>query len=339
MERMSHGAASVDTLRERFTNSKPAILTYGRLYEESAEGVDVSDTHLSEYELAQPLYYMTLAGMLRQTRKMIQKGADVNDTGGEFGTALQAASYKGHDEIARYLIASGANVNQRAGYFCSPFRAAVFGDHASIVLILIESSANVDAEMKNFTKIRSSKANNPLDNPDLGYLHRSLYAMRQDELNIFYPRGKFFSALQLASSNGLTDMVRLFLDRGADISATDCTMRTALHCATSQLDIDGVSCLLRKGALVDGPESAATPLQELIEPIHHYWTHTTERFDLVAPLINLLVRSGADLSRVSCYDALCLHYREGEHHHHPFLSLTYSLIEQGINIRKRKECL
>ena len=40
---------------------------------------------------------------------LIEKGADVNARGGEYGTALQAALFGGHDTIAWMLIEEGAN--------------------------------------------------------------------------------------------------------------------------------------------------------------------------------------------------------------------------------------
>ena len=39
---------------------------------------------------------------------LIQKGADINAQGGLYGNALQAASARGHVEIAEMLIQNGA---------------------------------------------------------------------------------------------------------------------------------------------------------------------------------------------------------------------------------------
>lgn len=50
-----------------------------------------------------------------QHRKIVQllldKGANVNEQGGFFGNALQAASFGNHREIVQLLRDKGANVN------------------------------------------------------------------------------------------------------------------------------------------------------------------------------------------------------------------------------------
>ncbi|MAD81867.1 MAG: hypothetical protein CL912_02795 [Deltaproteobacteria bacterium] len=40
---------------------------------------------------------------------LIEKGADVNTQGGDYGNALQAASEGGHETITALLIERGAN--------------------------------------------------------------------------------------------------------------------------------------------------------------------------------------------------------------------------------------
>ena len=46
---------------------------------------------------------------------LIEKGADVNAQGGDYKTALHAASLRGHEAIARLLIEKGADVNAHGG--------------------------------------------------------------------------------------------------------------------------------------------------------------------------------------------------------------------------------
>ncbi|PWO15022.1 hypothetical protein PtrARCrB10_12117, partial [Pyrenophora tritici-repentis] len=42
---------------------------------------------------------------------LLNKGADVNAQGGEYGNALQAASAGGHEAIVKLLLDKGAGVN------------------------------------------------------------------------------------------------------------------------------------------------------------------------------------------------------------------------------------
>jgi ankyrin repeat protein len=68
-------------------------------------------------QLAHPLYYTALRGALQLTDFLIENGADVNEcsTGFEYETAIQAASVSGHEKIVRLLIDKGANVNATGG--------------------------------------------------------------------------------------------------------------------------------------------------------------------------------------------------------------------------------
>ncbi|KAF2679335.1 hypothetical protein K458DRAFT_347022, partial [Lentithecium fluviatile CBS 122367] len=50
-------------------------------------------------------------GHCRTVTLLVEKGADVNAQGGQYGNALQAASAKGHEPIAKLLVEKGADVN------------------------------------------------------------------------------------------------------------------------------------------------------------------------------------------------------------------------------------
>ena len=55
-------------------------------------------------------------GAERIVTLLIQSGANVNTTGGQYGSAIQAASYEGREDIVALLIQSGANVNVRGKF-------------------------------------------------------------------------------------------------------------------------------------------------------------------------------------------------------------------------------
>jgi ankyrin repeat protein len=48
---------------------------------------------------------------------LLEKGADVNAQGGEYGNALQASLYGGHAVVVRLLLDKGADVNAQGDYF------------------------------------------------------------------------------------------------------------------------------------------------------------------------------------------------------------------------------
>lgn len=94
--------------------------------------------HKTRREVCSELYYASSLGLLRTVKRLLKQGADVNQIGGSFGSALQAAAYRGHEEIVVTLIENGANCTIRCGHFGTALQAANFAHHESIVRILKE---------------------------------------------------------------------------------------------------------------------------------------------------------------------------------------------------------
>lgn len=61
--------------------------------------------------------------------------------GGEYGNALQAASYRGHEAVVRLLLDKGAKVNTQSGYYGNALQAASSGGHETIVRLLLNKGA------------------------------------------------------------------------------------------------------------------------------------------------------------------------------------------------------
>ena len=64
-----------------------------------------------------------------------------NVTGGEYGNALQAASYHGNQEIVKLLIEKGADINAQGGEYGNALQAASLNGNQEIVKLLIEKGA------------------------------------------------------------------------------------------------------------------------------------------------------------------------------------------------------
>jgi ankyrin repeat protein len=298
----------------RFAHSKAAILTAARLYDPSASrGGESSHFGQSLHMIAHPLYYMADAGILGQTRRMIEAGADVNAIGGHFGTALQAASYNGDDMMVQLIIESGANVNQDAGLFSSALCAAVAAHNESTVKILLVAGADVNTSC-------SQPGRDILTYPDL---------YRSDAFEAETHEAENFSVLQLACDSGAIQLVRLLVDNTVDINATDGNGRSALHCASRRLHMDIMRYLLQNGALVDGGGKGRTPLQELVDLIG---LGTEQGVKRLSAAIHILLQNDADVSRVSCCRAIESHYKSDEAPDHLVDALLRLLIERGCDI-------
>lgn len=144
-------------------------------------------------------------GDLKQVRKLLDRGADVNTRGGCGGTVLMSASSIGHLAMVKLLLGKGADINakdsnggQTALMWAISMRshptvvALPWKGHPAIVKLLLARGADVNA--------------------------------RND---------KGWTALMWASNNCDLPMVKLLVKKGADVSARDNAGRTALT-VTSQ---------------------------------------------------------------------------------------------------------
>ncbi|KAF5548627.1 ankyrin repeat [Fusarium mexicanum] len=75
----------------------------------------------------------------------------VNQTGGLFGTALQAAAYAGKTDGVKLLLEKGADVNLCGGKYGSALNAAAVKGYWDIVEILLETGAKADCYL--FSKV------------------------------------------------------------------------------------------------------------------------------------------------------------------------------------------
>ena len=95
-----------------------------------------------------PLSYEAAAysGQISSFRTILKNG-NVHAQGGEYGNALQAASYRGNMDIVKFLLEQGIDVNVQGGQFGNALQAAAlikWKPHA-VVQLLLENGANVNA--------------------------------------------------------------------------------------------------------------------------------------------------------------------------------------------------
>ena len=205
------------------------------------------------------------AGDMATVRKLVEKGADVNEKikDGTGRTALIKAAEKGHIDIVRYLIGKGANVNYKAdmsgdtaledaaagGYMdlvgllidkgalvnnggVAPLVAAAEKGHADVVRFLIEKGADVNVNNGNGTALMASAAGGYMDIVQL---------LLEKGANVNVNVGG--TALIFAARKGDTGIVRALIKKGADLNAADSTGYTALSLAEKGGHADTVRVL------------------------------------------------------------------------------------------------
>ncbi|KAJ7279596.1 hypothetical protein C8J57DRAFT_1221250 [Mycena rebaudengoi] len=98
----------------------------------------------------QPLYMYSLIGYREGVEYLLRNGTDVNEMGGGFHYALQAASAIGHTDIICALLEDGADINAVGGGYGSALYAAVVGGHMEVVRILIKKGADLNAASERY---------------------------------------------------------------------------------------------------------------------------------------------------------------------------------------------
>ncbi|GKT97069.1 ankyrin repeat protein [Colletotrichum tofieldiae] len=87
-------------------------------------------------------------GRLEIVELLLEKGADVNAQGGEFSSALYAASSQGHQKVVELLLRKGANIHAHGDKFSNALQAAsaLSKGNQDIARLLFKKGANVNAQ-------------------------------------------------------------------------------------------------------------------------------------------------------------------------------------------------
>ncbi|EXF78839.1 pfs domain-containing protein [Colletotrichum fioriniae PJ7] len=174
---IAEASEDVATLIISFLHSEEALSRWSYLIE-----TDLYGSNGLDIPVGSALYYACLGGLVIVTTSIIDTGidvnaqklllerdADVNVEGGEFGTALQAASYNGRVDMVRLLLESNAmvdtqgayggnerivkrllgiaaDINAPGGKFGSTLQAACLPGYKEILMVLVGRCADVDTK-------------------------------------------------------------------------------------------------------------------------------------------------------------------------------------------------
>ncbi|KAA8894720.1 ankyrin repeat-containing domain protein [Sphaerosporella brunnea] len=189
------------------------------------------------------LHLAACEGHLEIVNILLERGADVNLVGGDYGTALGIAAWYGHKEIVNILLERGADVNLVGGLYGTPLEIAAQCGYKEIVNTFLERGADVN--------LAGGHYGTPLG--------RAAWYGYQEIVNILLERGAdvnivgggYGTALEAAASIGNREIVNVLLERGADVNLIGGDYGTALGAAAWIGNREIVNILLERDADVN----------------------------------------------------------------------------------------
>ena len=183
--------------------------------------VDIQDK-----DLGTPLYVAAENGCTPVVHQLLQAQANVNLVGGLHRHALNAAAYSGHAEIVQLLLEHGVEIEPADEYrYGSALGAAARKGHVDIVRLLIQKGWSVNRKFKTYYSVLVVAAT---------YGHAEVVqALLENEIDITSRE----QALEIASKNGKTEVVRKLLEQSSYLRHQKAFLNAASYGRDDVLDL------------------------------------------------------------------------------------------------------
>lgn len=198
---------------------------------------------------------LILSNSSEMTHLLLEAGATATiDNESKEGTALHIAASEGSLEIIKSLVEHGATVNARRQDGCTALYIAVVRGHKEIVAYLISKQADVNTvNIRGNTPLIHSKS------PEITLLLLESGAIATIDLLSLQP--EVGNALHRATREGELEIVKLLIQRGANINIENLQDLTALDLAVINKNTEIVKFLISQNADVNRVNTrGVTPL-------------------------------------------------------------------------------
>ncbi|KAF8207492.1 ankyrin repeat-containing domain protein [Mycena galopus ATCC 62051] len=266
-----------------------------------------TDSHAEGWELNSALQAASWMGHEGLVRLFLEHGADINAKGGLDASALQAASRQGNEVVVKLLLEHGAKVNAQGGLYGGALQAASSEGHAAVVKLLLAYGAHI----------------NPGDTRNVGALQSAARRGHICIVKLLLEHGAdvntglmYSSALWEATTQGYGVIVKLLLEHQANINANNWLCGSTLQLGSRHGNEDIVKLLLTCGADVNMQGGQwGSALQEASGHGHKV-------------LVKILLKHGADVNAQSrrCGSALQAASRQGH------AGIVKLLLEHGADV-------
>lgn len=234
--------------------------------------VNIKDKDYNGYN---SLMWASLRGHTNAVKLLLSNGVELNALDVSNQSALALASFSGHLEIVKLLVEKGAEINPKNPKAKPALESAVGMGHGDIAKYLLEKGAKINPEILAEALKYPAKAKpemiqllilnganiNSKSSQSLGGTTALIWAVDKDHLdivklaiqkkadmNIFDKNG--MTALMVAVKQEKTEMTKLLIDNGANINSMG-GQGSALMIATEKGNTEFVNLLIEKGADVN----------------------------------------------------------------------------------------
>lgn len=275
---------------------------------------------------ASALHYAVISECARVVKMLLERGADPNilcsSSDIDNISPLHLACEAGNLQYAKLLIQHGAEINteQNENSYL-PFISAVYGGNVQIIRLLLDHGADATFKLKDgFTAIHVALS---LEKNHVETLAEVLSCEQLDvNEKITNEKGEPITAIHMAAERGEPQLIRMLIDRGADINVVTSHMRTPLIIACQHNMQEAAVELIEQGADVTARTEDGTTALHLA---------SANSFEIV----QMLIERGADVNAVTVsgdlQGATPLHIacEFGQ------TEIASLLIEKGANINSR----
>lgn len=198
------------------------------------------------------LYQPAVNGDIEITKILIMNKVNPNVEDLMNLTALYEAARNGHKEVVRFLMKNGADVRKNGALKLTPLHIAVANVDRAMVNYIIKNDENIDKNIEivdvfGWTSVYWAATKN-----DISILKALLKCMSNHgadgnlEDNLI---GR--SPLHIAVTNGNVEAVELLIDYGAEVNYKDAWGWTPFNCAAARGNIEVMNCLIAHGANIE----------------------------------------------------------------------------------------
>jgi ankyrin repeat protein len=274
---------------------------------------------------------------------LLDRGADPNAYGGDFGYPINEAVYSKNERIVQLLIDNGALINRGARDPDDTLKLAFQEGSEKMVTLLLRAGADVsktdtwkrtpllmaseegwyglvsillDRTPASFRNARDIDGWTPLSKACFNNHIKVVKLLLDNGADANVSIGEGWTPLHTAANQGHVEVVRLLLLNGADIDSHDQSGRTPLNSAMSKNHFDVVETLLKEGADLDVCDESAKEL-----------FNNASRAGSIG-VVQLLLERGADIDMPSERDSRPIHDAAVGGH----LQTLKLLLDKGANI-------